>query len=172
MARATEQEEKLAESLQARGGLSQFRSVSERPREKRDSPFGAAPATISPMPAKLVEEKPIVQKPEPVVVATPEVEPVRVAKPRARAPKPVADVTPDPNTENVTVPLSRSLRDRSEELARVLNRNRTIRKTRITRNTILRVALQCILDDLGDASEHSVNSEEELLELARSFRRK
>lgn len=172
MASATEQEEKLAESLQARGGLSQFRTVSERPREKRDNPFGASPANISPKPAKLVEEKPIVQKPEPVVVATPDVEPAKVSKTRTRATKSAAEDTLDPNTENVTVPLSRSLRDRSEELARVLNRNRTIRKTRITRNTILRVALQCILDDLGDASEHSVNSEEELLELARSFRRK
>ena len=170
MARLTGQDDKLAETLQARGGLSQFRNVAERPREKRDNPFGPTPTSVASAPVEIVQPKPKVATPEPAP-AVAEVQQPKVAKSRPRVAKSESKATVDPNTENVTVPLSRSLRDRSEELARVLNRNRSIRKSRITRNTIVRVALECMLDDLGSAAEHSVNSEEELLELARSLRR-
>jgi hypothetical protein len=57
------------------------------------------------------------------------------------------------------VPLSASLRDRAEELARVLNRSRKVRKERITRNTVIRVALEHSLDTFAPGKDECINTE-------------
>lgn len=165
------QDEKLSETLDASGGLQQFRSVAQRPKTVRDDPFGRPPPT--PVPAA--------PQPAPVspTVEAPLKDSRSAARPTTKPPEPPARDEPAPDvaegsefTENVTVPLSRALRDRSEELAKSLNRNRSIRKSRITRNSIIRVALECFLDDFSPESGQAVNSEDELLQAARSARRR
>lgn len=170
MARDTEREGSLAGNVQVSGGLKQFLGVAQGGgREVRDSPFGAPP-------------KPVVIEPVPVAPA-PQLEPVRVrAEPVAKAPKEIKPqeteerneevVSVSSFDENVTVPLSQALRDRSEELSKTINRNRSVRKLRITRNSIIRVALQCFLDDFEPDSNRPINSEDELLQAAKRRRKK
>lgn len=169
MARASSPGSTLAQNLEVTGGLKQFRTVAQGSREL-DSPFGPP----SKPPAREVSPK----------IEPPAVEPIR-AEQRVATKKPQEprnarrnseregeEPTPSLLVENVTVPLSRALRDRSEELARLINRTRTIRKHRITRNSIIRVALQCFLDEFSPAAGEAVNSEEELLQAARRSSRR
>lgn len=170
MARDTEREGSLSANIQVSGGLQQFRSVAQGGgRDGRDSPFGA------PL-------KPVVTEPVPVVPA-PQLEPVRVRpQPVVKAPKETKPQEAEERNEevlpvstfgeNVTVPLSQALRDRSEELSRAINRNRSVRKHRITRNSIIRVALQCFLDEFEPDSNRPINSEDELLQAAKRRRKK
>ena len=176
MARPHSHQEALSESLQASGGLGQFRAVAERTREVRDGPFGPPPERPASEPPKPIPKS----APALATAPTPKVEQRIPATPPSKQPAPAQalaeSVAPDAEenlfTENVTVPLSRSLRDRSEELAKLLNRNRTIRKSRITRNTVIRVALESFLETFRPTSSESVNSEAELLKAALSARRK
>ena len=66
------------------------------------------------------------------------------------------------------MPLSVALRDRSEELARTLNRNRKVRKERITRNSIIRVALEQFLDTFTPSADQVIECEADLLAATRS----
>lgn len=174
MARATSSETSLSETLDAGGGLKQFRAVSERPQNRRDSPFGQptpkerGPESEGP-PAKSEPRAPKPKKAAPVTTA---------AKPKPAPREAEPDPEPTPGTvqalytENVTLPLSTELRDRSEELAKALNRSRSVKKLRLTRNSVIRVALQCFLDEFEPPTDGSVNSEEELLEAFRQARPK
>lgn len=164
------QEEKLSESIEASGGLQQFRTVSQRPKGIRDDPFGR-PDPVEPVttPAKQAKapSPSVPQKHAPPAAKAPaKAEPTENENPQAD--KSEADLYPD----KVTVPLSVALRDQSEDIARALNRNRSIRKTRITRNSVIRVALQCFLEKFTPDPNHPVNSEDELLKVARSQFRK
>lgn len=169
MARPHSNQEAISESLQAGGGFAKFRSVSERPKEFRDGPLGPPPerpVQPTPTPTPIVNRPSIeARRSEP----KPEVFP---AKPQAQRAKPSevespSTSAPDSFTEKVSLPLTRSLRDRSEQLARLLNRSRTIRKSRITSNSIIRVALETFLDSFAPPSSQSINSEEDLLKAVR-----
>jgi len=160
----------LSQNLEVSSGLQQFRSAAQGSRDTRDNPFGPPPKPVA--------------KEAPPATETPRVETIRTEpRPSTKTPKEPRNARRSEETtdegvsvtalgENVTVPLSEALRDRSEELARVINRGRTVKTkdNRITRNTVIRVALQCFLDDFSLASSETVNSEEELLKAARSRR--
>lgn len=174
MARPSSTESSLAADVQVSGGLQQFRTVAQGSREARDNPFGGPVKAAAPAPAREAPpatEPPKVEsiRPEPKPAASPPREP-RIARQKVEA-EPV-ELVAAVYAENVTVPLSEALRDRSEELAKVINRNRSVRKQRITRNSIIRVALQVLLDDFSHLSAQSLNSEEELLQAARSRRKR
>lgn len=173
MARTHSHQEALSESLQAGGGLGQFRAVAERPKEARDSPFGPPPERGAPK-----QVQPIVKH------SSVNARPDEQTRPNPSPPKPQPPIalpaqTESPGTlqvesftEKVSVPLTRALRDRSEELAKLLNRSRTIRKSRITSNSIIRVALEIFLDSFVATSGHAINSEEDLLKAARTRTRR
>lgn len=81
---------------------------------------------------------------------------------RAQAPR-KADIY----TERITLSVSTEMRDEVEALARELQRRRTKKEERITANTVMRVAINALLErfslDAGDVA----NNEAELLELAK-----
>ena len=82
--------------------------------------------------------------------------------PRVQAPR-KADIY----TERITLSVSTEMRDEVEALARELQRRRTKKEERITANTVMRVAINALLErfslDAGDVA----NNEAELLELAK-----
>lgn len=172
MADPLAQEERLSESIDASGGLQQFRTVSQRPKGIRDDPFGrpapVASTTPSAAEAKAQPQTRRVSHRETRAVAKPPTksEPAREVEIQSNMTE--AELFPD----RVTVPLSVALSDQSEDLARSLSRNRSVRKTRITRNSVIRVALQCFLENYTHDANHPVNSEDELLAVARSKFRK
>src|SRR5262245_20275294 len=133
-------DDKLSQSLDAGEGLQQFRSVSQRPKPLRDDPFGRPSVAThnDPSPRQSPTVEPVAPRPAPASVA-PE-PPATVSAPIVETSEPEPDESL--NTEKLSVPLSRTLCDRSDELARLLNRSRSIRKSRITRNSVIRVALQ------------------------------
>lgn len=156
----------LKETLQKSGGLTQFRTVADAPRRiVRDSPFGQSTTTPEPVkpsaaPATNGVAHEMLPTPPPPTRPHSKKTPSRTDEPGEA----VADQFP----EKLTVPLSLALSDRSGELAKCLNRSRTVRKERITRNSIIRVALHCFLDQFDLPAGQAVNSEQELLQLAQS----
>lgn len=168
MAKGTPGRSTLAENIEVTSGLQAFRSIAKSPHQALDSPFGRSRDSDDP-PVPVVE-----------IIETGACEPGPNRKPLPKtriSPKKDETTGEDApqlslNEEKVTVPLSEALRDRAEELARLINRSRPVRKSRITRNSIIRVALQCFLDDFAVPAGRSVNSEEELLEAARLRRKR
>ena len=57
------------------------------------------------------------------------------------------------------------MRDEVDSLARELQRSKPSKGERITANTVVRVAIRCLLDHFKSETSRSVNSEEELFEL-------
>lgn len=167
----------LSGNLEVSGGLRQFRNIAHG-RTDVDSPFGQPSSTSN---KSHVPQPPPV---EPTVkVEIPKVEPLRVEKPApaiTREPRatPKRAVTEEGEgadalyTEKITLPLTLALRVRSEELARRINRHRSVKKHRVTSNGIIRVALESFLDDFSLPPGRPVNSEKELLEATRSRRKK
>ena len=173
MARSSIDNDAVSESLAPAGGLQHFRTVAGG-KYQRDDPFGVPPD-------RKARSLPDIPVPVPTVRApnTP-----KVQRDRPKNPNPTPQDEPPADDlgegrgkgrvfpENVTVPLSVALRDRSEELARTLNRNRKIRKERITRNSVIRVALEQFLDTFTPRSDQAIESEADLLVAARSKNRK
>lgn len=173
MAKTNQPEGTLAANVEVTGGLQAFRSVATGPAVVRDSPFGRPTPAPAPAIAKgeVGTELPKVAEIEPASKPTrkPTSRPKVAKEPEVNK---AEEVSADANEEKITVPLSQELRDQSEELARGINRNRSVRKNRITRNSIIRVALQCFLEDFALPPGRPVNSEVELLEAARSRRKR
>lgn len=177
MARTQGHVSTLGENLQVSSGLQQFRNVSEGAKVYRDGPFGPTSKTETVQPSDQPSDKTSApatkpsnserQPSEHSPQNKPQKEPRIAPKTIEKEPAKNAESTP---LENVTVPLPGALRDRSEQLAKSLKRSRSIRKWRITSNTIIRVALQSFLDTFELPPGESVNSEEELLKLARKQR--
>jgi hypothetical protein len=71
-------------------------------------------------------------------------------------------------TERVTLSVSREMRDEIEALARELQRRRTRKDERITANTVMRVAINLLLERFSPGEGEVANNEEELLALART----
>jgi len=165
MSRPHSHQDALSSSLQAAGGLAGFRSVAERPRVTIDGPLGP-PKERAPSPTPVASHPAVeARRNEPQTVT-------QAPKPQPSTIKRAESQSTEPNdsarfSDKVTLPLTTALRDRSEELAKRLNRSRTIRKSRITSNSIIRVALEVFLDSFAPSSSHPVNSEEDLLAAAR-----
>lgn len=162
----------LAENTEVTSGLRAFKSVANGPGEFRDSPFGrpaglevAPPSTPLPDSQKPNTER--AQKPGERIAREPK------TTPRSKPPAAESEATTEGKfTEHVTVRLSPEMRQKSEELARVINRRRSVKGQPLTRNSLIRVALQCFLDEFMIPTGKPVNSEAELLEAVRSRRKK
>jgi hypothetical protein len=74
-------------------------------------------------------------------------------------------------TERVTLSVSTDMRDSVETLARELQRRRTRKDERITANTVMRVAINALLDGFELEDGDVVNTEDELLNLVRRANR-
>jgi|SRR5579883_2536602 len=187
MAKGQVTSDDLSTGIKGFGGLS---SLGGPARPARDNPFRDTRADAAPVPAVEPPGLPPVE-PEPprleVIARRDEAqEEVRGEPPpverRAPAPpkrpsaavrpaaKPVL-IEPDPPaterktdlyTERVTVPLNAELRDRSEALARDIQRHRTQKGERITSNTVYRVAIRALLDILPPGSDLGINTENDL----------
>lgn len=131
----------VATSLAQNGGLGTFRSVASRATQA-DGPLGP--------PTKTARADGMV--------------PRRVAEPsqiQARA-------EPPQFTETVSLPMTAQLRMQGEAAARAISNNRTIRSTRVTPNSVYRVAIQVFLERLDIGSLPPLNSESEMLQFFRS----
>jgi hypothetical protein len=69
--------------------------------------------------------------------------------------------------EQVSVLLNAEIRDRTEALAKDLQRRRTHKGERITTNTVIRVALRALLDTFDPSTSATINTESELYETVR-----
>jgi len=168
MARSTETSKSVAEGIAQSGGLAQFRTVAAR-RDEADGPFGPPTERRRKRVGDAPQPEPAPPTPQPPSspVRDEPSEAADAAQAADRA-EPVAE--PLAPTENITVPFSEDLRDRSERCAKVLSRSRSIRKRRITRNSVIRVATELFLDEFALDLGESINSEEELLARCRARR--
>ena len=158
--------EPVTESLAPAAGLQHFRTVAGG-RHQRDDPFGSAPDRK----ARAMPDVPP-SVPAPTIPKSPR-EPQKTPATATIGTTPSDELAEEGGrarvfAENVTVPLFVALRDRSEELARTLNRNRKVRKERITRNSVIRVALEQFLDTFTSSAEQAIECEADLLAAARS----
>jgi hypothetical protein len=188
MAKGQVTEEELSSGLK---GIGDFSVLGGAPRVRRDNPFRDS-RSENPAPAfeKTIEVQPFEDVPPPAPIKTPQtverkrstpaprkVETIRKAdrptkieerqsggespektKPSSRK----ADVL----TERVTLQMSPEMRDEVDSLARDLQRARTEKGERITANTVMRVAVQLLIDHFHQQRGEAVNSEEQLYNLA------
>lgn len=122
------------------------RGASAEPAERPESPYARE------LPVRTIEESA-----REVRVHYPEPEPLEKVQLRK------ADIF----TERVTLSMSTEMRDDVEALARELQRRRTRKDERITANTVMRVAIQSLLERLNLEDWEAANNEADLLELAR-----
>lgn len=137
-----------------------FGGLAAASKPRRDSPFAAALADVS-APAPM---EPAVQEVREVEAPKTNGEPGRKDRLKKRRAQPTSSAL-----ENVTVPMRDEARQRAFELARTLQRRRADKSgSRITSNTVFRVAIEHFLDSFelreGDAPE----DEAAMLELARA----
>jgi hypothetical protein len=189
MAKGNVTDEDFASSLRSLGGLGGIASSGAR----RDSPFGSdfarkvPPDTSSePRPAQPDVEKTIDLKPAREIASAPAVTPLkdpgtklspppRVAvtpKPREKA-KPI-EIAPristrklDSFSEKVTIQMAPDMRDELNLTASKLQRRKTDKSERITANTLMRIAIRILLDEVDLEAGEIGNTEEELLRIAR-----
>lgn len=176
-------EDDLASGIRSMGGLGTLT------RTRRDSPFRDTREEERPE-VKTVELPPPVEaaprvaevrngvKPEPEIVQRAErprvvaERSVPVDKPvrneRKKSPQRKADIY----SERVTLQMSPEMRDEVDELARQLQRAKTSKDERITANTVMRVAIQAFLEAFDLDPKSCPNSEKELLDVARTRKRK
>lgn len=191
MAKGQVTEKELESSIASLGGLSGLATTGVSG-AKRDSPFGTsfakrASSQVAEAPreaaaerdpvkaielkgrseAPLVPAKEIPAEPKEVVQVPPRT-PVRSeAKPKARlVQEPEPTRKSDTLTERVTLQMSPDMRDNVGEIARKLQRRKTDKKSeRLTANTVMRVAIQFLLDELTLDEEDRPSTEDELLRL-------
>lgn len=182
MAKAQVTEEALAQGIESLGGFGNLGASKPR----RDSPFGAsfAPKRIEAPPAPEVEKAPSLAAKPPVAAALdtrPEasevglgvraaVQPMKPAAATVPALRPSEQSAPraaqqrvEKFTERITLQMTAEMRDTLDELARALQRARREKGERITSNTIMRVAIQNLLDRFSLKELKGVSSEDELL---------
>lgn len=189
MAKGQVTEKDLESSIASLGGLGGLATTGASG-AKRDSPFGSSFAKrASPQvaevpgeeaaerePARAIELKgrgeitPVTKEMPPAsqTVQPPSQTPVRSgAKPKARlVEQPETSRKSDTLTERVTLQMSPDMRDEVGEIARKLQRRKADKKgERITANTVMRVAIQFLLDELTLDEEDRPSTEEEVLHL-------
>ena len=191
MAKGHVTDQDLESGIRSLGGLGGIAGGGAR----RDSPFGSdfarkAVPEAAPEPpaaqaeaARAVELRPVKEvAPAPPVAASPLPEvksppPVRVPaepKPRPREPfRPVPTLPEIPArksdsfTERVTLQMSPDMRDELNLLAAKLQRRKFDKSERITANTIMRVAIRIVLDEVDFGTGDIANSETDLLRIVR-----
>lgn len=192
MAKGQVSEKDLEASIASLGGLGGLATTGASG-AKRDSPFGSGfvkraspPAAETPggaagerEPVKPIELKTRVETP-PLPAPERPAEPAgRVQsssrsqvradqKPKAKAGEPQHSRKCDTLTERVTVQMSPEMRDDVGEIARRLQRRKADKKSeRITANTVMRVAIQFLLDELTLDDQDRPSTEDELLLLVK-----
>jgi len=192
MAKGQVTEKDLESSIASLGGLSGLATTGVSG-AKRDSPFGSTFAKRAS--SQVVEAPRGAAEREPVKAIEPtsrEETPPAPAKERANEPKEVVHVPPrasvraepkpsariiqkpeptrksDTLTERVTLQMSPDMRDDVGEIARRLQRRKADKKSeRITANTVMRVAIQFLLDELTVEEKDRPSTEDELLRLVK-----
>ncbi len=193
MAKGTVTDQELESSLKSLGGLGGIATSGSR----RDSPFGsdfvkkAAPEAEIERPrpeaevVKAVELHPVTQStlnmgetraPAPELNrVTTAVRPVTGAKPRPKERgKPLEAIPPAPTrksdnfSERVTLQMDPDMRDELNLLAARLQRRKTDKSERITANTIMRVAIRVVLDEVKLDEADIANNEGDLLRIVKS----
>lgn len=191
MAKGHVTDQELESGLKSLGGLGGIAGSGAR----RDSPFGvefarkATPEAVpEPRPVQPEPEKPIDLKP--VREVAPTLAATAPESPEARRPPPIRvamDPAPRVNegfrpvdvlsdiptrksdsfTERVTLQMGPDMRDDLNLLAARLQRRKTDRSERITANTIMRVAIRILLDEVDLGTGEVANSETDLLRIVR-----
>lgn len=155
-------EDDLDAGLRAVGGLGALAQ-----RGRRDSPFGPQevrrpePESQEPKTPRATKSSANAKGPgrRKPAAPSPSSGPEERPSPRAAPESPGKSST---YTEKVTVPMTGEMRDSLTLLAARLQRSRTDRSERITGNSVIRVAVQVVLDRLGHSLEDPVNSENDL----------
>lgn len=191
MASGRTTEDDMREGLKSVGALSSLRTAApmrresifapaEQRTEHRTEETAPAPARAA-APAPREPDEP---KAQPKAVAKPDA-PARAAKPRAERPartpqvvsapaaQDAAQITQEPRGAPVlsdapTVPMTAEMRSAATLLAAELQRRRTDKAERFTTNSIFRVAIERFLEDFKLQDGDHVNTERELLDLART----
>ena len=157
---------------------------------KRGSPAATQVIELPPVTAVLpVREGPVAPDPAPTpstqqASLTSHDVPQKKEEPRAASPRklkveetvPEATTEPDatsvrkedPYSERVTLPISPDMRDGLHLLASKLQRRKTDKSERITSNTLMRVAVRLLLEDLRPSESDAPNTEEELYSLVQA----
>jgi hypothetical protein len=184
MARGEVSDDDLARGLRGFGGVTPFSSTGK---PIRDNPFRDTQAQPRPVEAArkvepvAVEKEPqqaetverrgekiasaIAAKPKREIVpkaAVRRIEPREVERPSAAAAERPGENKTERYPERVTVPLDAELRDSAESFAREISRRRDDKAERITTNTIMRVALRLLLEEVAPSFSASPNNEEEI----------
>jgi hypothetical protein len=191
MAKGQLTDQELESSLKSLGGLGGIAASGAR----RDSPFGSEyvkkTATAEEGAPKPPEEPAVVKTvelravKETTVDPVPTGEPLRAMPTRPRTvavptkakpvekplpvepPLPISSRKSDSFSERVTLQMSPDMRDSLNLLAAKLQRKKTDKTERITANTLMRVAIQVLLDDGGLAEGEVANTEADLLRIVR-----
>jgi hypothetical protein len=169
-------EKELERSIKSLGGLTGLASSAVR----RDSPFGSEfvknvpPQAREPLVLEKVIDLDVKTEPElpPASESRPEVTPLPKAT-KAKREIPTAEEEEELDggarlfTERTTLKMTAVMRDDLHYLARKLQRRRQNKDERITSNTVIRVAIQLILDELKLKDTDVANSEAELFSLVK-----
>ena len=200
MAKGQVSDQDLEAGIKTLGGLGNLAAAAGARRDspfgsdfvKKTAPVH--PAAAAPRQAVVAEVKEVVRPmpaSEPAAVKTVELKkPAENAPPPRKVslpPKPKAEASPievdsaddkkvirkaDICTERLTIQMSPDMRDELALLANKLQRKKTDKSERITSNTLMRVAIQFMLDEADLCSGEVANSEEELLRVLKSKFRK
>jgi hypothetical protein len=164
-------EEDLASGLRALGGMGALGKT------RRDSPFRDSRVeekTVELPPAKPVKQAESVRAEVVAAEIEPEPRPTPARGtaplpkvPRAEKKKP-AQRKADIYSERVTLQISPEMRDEVDELARTLQRAKATKAERITANSVMRVAIQLLVNGFDLGAGEAPNNEAELLELVTS----
>ena len=180
MAKGQITEKDLEIGLKQAGGFSGLTQSKAR----RDSPFGSEYAkpveqkvandAVEKESSKTVELTPVQKKqPEQAPAKkTPAAKPKKVETTKPTVATKKVKETPrrtkaDLFSERITLNVSPDTRDQAETLARTFQRRKSDKTERITANTIYRVAIQAVIEELDLLEDLSPNTEEELLELVK-----
>jgi hypothetical protein len=193
MAKGSVTDQELESSLKSLGGLGGITSSGAR----RDSPFGSdfVKKTASEVAIEAPKAEPEVVKtvelrsvpdsvsnvaelkaPSPEIkrvsapirsVAEPKPRPTERAKPVEIVPEMPARKS-DGFSERVTLQMGPEMRDELNLLAAKLQRRKTDKTERITANTIMRVAIRVLLDEVDLGEGDIANNEEDLLRIVRA----
>lgn len=172
-------EEDLREGLKSVGALSALRQPGPMRRENLFAPPPQEPQPKEEPPKVEAREKAPAPDPRPAprAPAPPRARPAR--KPEAKPPAvaPTTEASPQSSQEPrgapvfsdaPTVPMTAEMRTAATLLAAELQRRRTDKSERFTANSIFRVAIERFLEDFKLEGDVHVNTERELLDLARA----
>ena len=176
MAKGQVTDEELSSGLKGLGGFGALTGA----KALKDSPFrdsrSEAPKVVEVVrPAVVEPPKPAPVPVRPEKLPAPDTKPERV--PRLAKPKPVTQKVAaesgtrrvaDVHTERITLQLSPGMRDDVDAFARELQRSRASKGERITGNTIMRVAIRILLDQIGTKDCSGASSEEELVRIIKT----